>query len=74
MSDLEVTDVDATLPDDLTRPVSMRWTPGILARADAIAAAAGPGWTRSLVLRMACENGLPIVERALSAMGTSADA
>ncbi len=56
MSDLEATTVD------LTAPISMRWPPALLERADRAAAAAGPGITRSVILRMACENGMGDVE------------
>jgi hypothetical protein len=56
MSDLEATTVD------LSPPISMRWPPALLARAEALATTAGPGITRSIILRMACERGMGDVE------------
>jgi hypothetical protein len=69
MSDLEVAPVDPTLGGlDLTPPISMRWSPSLLERAEKLADSAGPGITRSVVLRMSCELGLPEVEKLFRAL------
>ena len=64
-----MTDLAAVLPPslatpdqaDLSAPISMRWPPALLARADAVAARTG--LNRSAVLRLALAEGLPAVER-----------
>lgn len=48
-------------PQELSEPVSMRWPPEVIARADAVAARTG--LRRSQVLRLAVTEGLPAVER-----------
>ncbi|MES2211040.1 MAG: hypothetical protein V4515_12810 [Chloroflexota bacterium] len=70
MTDLVTADVDQADGLVLTAPISMRWSPGLLERADAAAAMAGPGVTRSVILRMACERGMSDVEEMLTALRT----
>lgn len=72
MSDLEVTAVDVS--GDLSAPVCVRYPAALLERVDALAAAAPTGIGRSVILRMACENGLSAVEAIFAAISPGAPA
>lgn len=66
-----MTDLAADAPPTdlaLTPPISMRWPPDVIAAADRLAAEAGPGVTRSVILRMACSSGMGAVEEFFTAL------